>query len=1025
MWWLWFSVIALELGILALDALTPRGINEVTLYLIPVALTVLARSALPAIVAALVATAFTLIGLFISSEGADRWVSELNRGFTIATVWCVALLVRHVIGVRKQAERQGWLVRAQSELAHRLRGDLNLRELGERALELLARYGQAQLGAVYARREQRDELERVAGFAFPAEETGAAKRVRLGDGIIGEAAAHNRFMTISAAPSEHLTLRSGLLATPPRHVMVAPLTAEGRPEGVVELAFTKPPHPQAQALLEACAELIGVAMRAAQHKARLAELLARTQQQAEEMQAQQEELRVLNEELEQQNRAQKEYQSRLENQQAELEQTNQQLEEQAQLLERQKAALVEGQKRLKEKSDDLARASRYKSEFLANMSHELRTPLNSALILSKLLADNKQGNLTPEQVRYAETIYRAGNDLLGLINDVLDLSKVEAGKMEVRREPFALADLLETLEAGFRPVAREKALGFQVVVEEGVPEEVSSDRQRIEQILKNLLSNAFKFTDKGGVTLRVRRQDDGLALSVQDTGAGIPRDQQERVFNAFQQLDGTDSRQHGGTGLGLSIARDMAHLLGGEIELESEEGRGSTFTLRLPLEQPATAAAAPPATPAPQPVAALPPAAPAGTPAPQFSFQDDRERITEGARTMLIVEDDETFARILFDLAHEMDFLALVAPNGTEGLALATRFLPNAIVLDVRLPDLNGLAVLGHLKADPRTRHIPVHMVSGDDFSDTARHLGAAGYLLKPVKRQSIEQAFRELEARMSQKLKRLLVVEDDPTQRESMVELIAGPDVRITAVETAHEALERLSRDTFDCMVMDLNLPDMSGYDLLAELSRDDSTYSYPPVIVYTGRDLSRDEEERLRRYSSSIIVKGARSPERLLSEVTLFLHRVETDLPPERQKMLHDLRAREQVLEGAKILLVDDDVRNVFALTSVLEPQGVSVEIARNGKEALEKLEQAPDVDLVLMDIMMPVMNGLDATRAIREQPRFKKLPIIALTAKAMREDQEKCLEAGANDYLAKPVDVDKLLSLLRVWLTARQGF
>jgi hypothetical protein len=567
-------------------------------------------------------------------------------------------------------------------------------------------------------------------------------------------------------------------------------------------------------------------------------------------------------------------------------------------------------------------------------------------------------------------------------------------------------------------------------MDEGAPGTIFTDATRLQQILKNLLSNALKFTERGGVSLRARRVDgDRIAFDVKDTGIGIPAEQHGVIFEAFRQADGTTNRKYGGTGLGLSISRDLARLLGGELTVESTPGRGSTFTLELPEKYVAREGTRP-APAAPRRISASPPSTngeshrtavraeptpPQPAPAPAV---DDRERVKPGSRVILIVEDDPDFARIVSDLAHELDFHAIHASSAAEGLALAERYHPSAIVLDIGLPDRSGLSVLDALKHSPTTRHIPVHVASVSDYTQAALEMGATGYAIKPVKREQLVEALKRLEAKFTQKLRRVLVVEDDDVHRESTCRLLAGDDVETVAVGTGAEALAALRGSTFDCMVLDLTLPDRSGFDVLEEMSRQDQ-YSFPPVIVYTGRSLSVEEEQRLRRYSSSIIVKGVRSPERLLDEVTLFLHQVESSLPADRQRILRDVRHREAVFEGRRVLVVEDDVRNIFALSSVLEPKGAKVEIARNGLEALAHLKEKPGVDLVLMDIMMPEMDGLQATREIRKQQEFAKLPIIALTAKAMIDDRENCLAAGANDYIAKPLDVDKLLSLARVWM------
>jgi signal transduction histidine kinase/CheY-like chemotaxis protein len=1040
--WLPVAVAGFGLCLLVLDAFTPHGMSIAALYLLPLALTLLSRQPVLPLFAAALMTALLVTGFYISASGGmPPQFAIFNRSIACLTIWLVALAINRIIQVRVAQDADTWLKTHQAVVAEHLRGDVPLKELADSVLRYFATILDARAGALYSTYAQGQSitLERIATYAYPFADSNRPDRFQWGEGLVGQAAVERRMLFCDDLPPDYISVSSGLGAAPPRHLVVLPVTAGGDVRGAVELAFFSAPEPAELSLLETTADLLGAALRAAQQKQHLAELLEETQQQAEELQSQQEEMSALNEELEQQNKALLESRNQLENQAAELEQTNQMLEEQKGALDDRNQRLMTAERSLQGQKRELERASRYKSEFLANMSHELRTPLNSALILSKLLADNKNGNLTDDQVRYAQTINSAGNELLNLINDILDLSKVEAGKLDLRPELIDLHDVVGSIEAGFRPLANEKGLELRAEIERGAAPEIMTDRQRLEQILRNFMSNAVKFTESGSVTLTVVPRDHEVVFAVRDTGIGVPDDQQALIFEAFQQADGTDTRKYGGTGLGLAITRQLAQLLGGKVSLDSSAGQGSTFYVHLPRTW-APRDAAPLSPPShdgapaddaawterpaqPEPADDAAPRVERQTAIPTFSFQDDRAGGAARDRQILIIEDDEKFARILYELAHEMGFTALATPSAEEGMALARDYRPSAILLDIRLPDHSGLAVLEQLKSDPRTRHIPVHVISGEDFAVTARRMGAAGALLKPVKRGELERAFRELEHHISQELKHVLVVEDDAMQRESIQALIGGGEVRITAVETAREALDRLAEQTYDCMIIDLNLPDMSGQAMLAELSKADSSYAYPPVIVYTGRDLSREDEELLRRYSNSIIVKGARSPERLLSEVTLFLHRVETELPPERQKMLMDLRSREVALEGARLLIVDDDVRNIFALTSALEPHGARVSVARNGREALEKLDAQPDFDLVLMDVMMPEMNGFEAMRAIRKQDRFKRLPIIAVTAKAMRDDQQRCLQAGANDYLAKPVDLDKLLSLIRVWLAARR--
>jgi CheY-like chemotaxis protein/CHASE3 domain sensor protein len=928
----------------------------------------------------------------------------------------------------EQAERlqaQAWLRSGQTQLAEQGIGQLALPQLSATLLQFLAPYLDAAVAALYVR-EPDGSLRRAAAYGYSREAELRGQVLAVGDGLPWQAARQRRVIHLDSVPDDYVKVSSGLGEAPPRHLVLAPVDSDGVVNGVVELGFLHPVTARQLDFLQLVAGNIGAAIEATLARQRIAEVLAETQQLNEELQVQQEELRTANEELEEQSHVLEESQASLENQKAELEQTNEQLSEQAQLLDLRNTALGEARVQLEARARDLERASQYKSQFLANMSHELRTPLNSSLILAKLLAENAHGNLDEEQVRFAQTIYTAGNDLLNLINDILDISKVEAGKLELVPEELDLRQVIQGLGQAFEPLARQKQLAFQVELADNVPATIFTDRQRLEQVLKNLLSNAIKFTDAGSIALSVSAGEDGqVSFAVRDSGIGIRPDQQESIFGAFQQADGTTSRRYGGSGLGLSISRDLARLLGGTISLRSELGRGSTFTLMLPVQWAVSTPPAPLAAPAPTPVPAAAPwtahpaavAAPTAAPVPR-PFEDDRGMAPPPERLVLVVEDEPAFARILYDLAHEMGYRCVVAFAADESLQMAEEYRPDAILLDVRLPDRSGLSVLQLLKDNPNTRHMPVHVVSASDSGEAALHLGAIGFALKPATREQLKEVFRKLEDKFTQKIKRILLVEDDARQRDSVVALISDTDIDITAVESGEAALALLRTTIFDCMIIDLKLPDMQGNELLQRMAHEEIA-SFPPVIVYTGRNLTRAEEADLHKYSRSIIIKGARSPERLLDEVTLFLHKVESQLSSERQNMLKTVRSRDRVFEGRRILLVDDDVRNIFALTSALEHKGAIVEIGRNGIEAIEKLDTVADIDLVLMDVMMPVMDGLEATRRIRADTRYARLPVIAITAKAMKDDQEQCLAAGANDYLAKPIDLSRLYSLLRVWM------
>jgi signal transduction histidine kinase/CheY-like chemotaxis protein/CHASE3 domain sensor protein len=922
--------------------------------------------------------------------------------------------------------REDWLQTGRVGLSQAMLGDQPINQLGDNILGYLCRYLDAHAGAVFIK-DSYGSYRRASTYGVPAEAK-IPDHFERGVGLLGQVAAEGRSLLVRDVPDGYLAIGSALGEGKPRHLVISPANADGSTNAVLELGFIHPLKADAFSLLEQMSDAIGIAVRSAAYRAELQNFLEETQRQAEELQAQGEELRVSNEELEEQGRALKESQSRLELQQAELEQTNSQLEEQAQQLEGQRDDLERVNDIVRLRAQELEQASQYKSDFLANMSHELRTPLNSLLILAKLLADNDNGRLSEEQVRYAKTIQSSGNDLLTLINDILDLSKIEAGHMEMRPEPVALARLAKDLTNLFAPIAEKKNLGFRIEAAPDCPAYIETDGQRLEQVLRNLLSNAFKFTERGQVELTVQRAPEGkIALSVADTGIGVPADKQKAVFEPFRQADGTISRKYGGTGLGLSICRELTRLLGGTLALRSVEGQGSTFTVFIPEIHGAAKAEpraeAPGMSTAPLTVETPRPAPrPPASRGPDRRVEDDRERLTGQRRVLLIIEDDRSFARILQDLSHEMGFECVVAGSAAEALALAAEVLPNAVVLDVGLPDHSGLWVLDQLKRDTRTRHIPVHVVSATDNAQTALSLGAIGYLLKPVKRDDLTEVLKKLETRLAQRMRRVLIVEDDLVQRDAVRRLLGSPEVETVAAATAAECLLLLKNQTFDCMVLDLSLPDASGYSLLETLSQEEA-YSFPPVIVYTGRDLSGAEEQRLRRYARSIIIKGAKSPERLLDEVSLFLHQVISDLPDEQQRMIRQARNRDALLEGRRILVVEDDVRNVYSLTSILEPRGARVQIARNGREAIEAIDKSFNdggaIDLVLMDVMMPVMDGLVATEKIRQNPDWRKLPIIMLTAKAMPDDQERCLSAGANDYMAKPLDVEKLLSLIRVWM------
>ncbi|HFF3759400.1 response regulator [Stenotrophomonas forensis] len=1023
--WIWMTSAVLLAATIALELVVPLGYAVWLAYFLAVGVTVFQRSVRAPFIVAAIACVLLVIGFNVAPASNNSSFSFVNRSIGGCAFLMIALIVSRAIEARRQAMRALWLQEAENAVAMSLRGDLGPEQIAEAAATQLGGQLQADIGAVY--RLEGGRLQLTGGMALPS---GMPASLALQEGVVGQVARDERIRHLHGGDAAVLELQTSLGRLPVSERILAPISSDGTVVGVIELgrAQVGGQRDLDRELLERCSETIGMALRASLLRAQLVVLLEESQRQGEELQAQQEELRVANEELEEQSRSLLQSQSHLEEQQAELEQSNVQLEERTHELEAQKQALLVAQGQLVRNSNELAATSRYKSEFLANMSHELRTPLNSSLILAKLLADNKDGTLTDEQVKYARAILSSNNDLLALINDILDLSRIEAGHVELADEVVVVDSVVQRLRETFEPMARQKGLALQIEADALAPSQLVADSQRLQQILKNLLANALKFTEHGKVSLHVRAAGGGrIRFEVADTGIGIAREQLQVIFEAFRQADGSTRRRYGGTGLGLSISRDLAERMGGSIHVDSEPGRGSCFILELPLQGAPVAASgeapAPVSIPAsPQPVAAVaartaaaPAVAPAAAPT-IANVADDRGRRQRAGRLILAVEDDATFAEALVVLAHELDFDCVVATTAEEALSLAAELRPNGILLDIGLPDVSGLSVLERLKRNPDTRHIPVHVVSAMDRGQVARELGAIGFAIKPTTRERLVAAIEQLEQTSQRDVRRLLIVEDDSELRHNLELLLGREQLQIIAVGTLAGALEQLSTVTFDCMVMDLSLPDGSGYDLLEHMAGNDDV-GFPPVIVYTGRALNREEEQRLRRYSKSIIIKGARSPERLLDEVTLFLHSVEASLPTDQQRLLREARRRDTVLDGRTVLLAEDDVRNIFALSSVLEPLGVTLEIARNGQEAVDRLAER-EVDLVLMDIMMPEKDGLAAMREIRAQRHLQDLPIIALTAKAMPDDRERCLQAGANDYIAKPIDVDKLVSLCRVW-------
>lgn len=934
----------------------------------------------------------------------------------------------------KATREQDWLKTGISRLNDAMRGKLNVTSLSQQAINEISSYLGVQVGALYLFEEKNQILTLQSGYAF--KETGSHPTTfRLGEGLVGQAAEEKRVIIIQDVPEDYIKVTSGLGEAGPQVIVISPLLFGSSLKGVIEIASTGSISDLHLAYLEQAAPILAINLETTQGQEALAMSLAMSQAFSEKLQVQQEELQSANEELEEQARLLEESQAKLELQQEELQTTNQELEEKNESLQRQKREIEQARKEIETKAEQVANASRYKSEFLANMSHELRTPLNSVLLLARILADNKNNNLTSDQVESANIIYSSGSDLLALINEILDLSKIEAGKMDIRLEKILLRDIAENIRSNFQHMAAAKNLSLDISVEENAPVSINNDRQRVDQILKNFLSNAIKFTNRGSVKVIFKRPDSdtglsqiglkadqAIAIQVKDTGIGIPIEKQKIIFEAFQQLDGGTARAFGGTGLGLTISRELANLLGGEIQVQSVEGEGSTFTLLLPISAPGegpihrgSSAVIGESHTRARTVQSL---KETDKTVIIQSVPDDRMNLQPNDQTILVIEDDPVFAKLLLQQCHQKGFKCLISPSGEEGIDLVSNYNPKAIILDIKLPGINGWTVLENLKDNPQTRHIPVHVMSIEDATLDALRKGAIGFLTKPVTREGLDEAFIKLEATFSRKIKELLIVEDDKNQRKAIIQLFDDSDIHVDEASTGKNAIEAILTKKYDCVILDLGLPDMTGFQVLRELESQENLL-IPPIIVYTGKELSREEESELSRYSDSIIIKGVKSEERLLDEVSLFLHRVVGNIPEKKRRMIASLHDSESLFQDKRILVVDDDMRNVFALSRIMEEKGMQVFKAENGEKALTILNEDSEIDLVIMDIMMPVMDGYETIRQIRAQEQFQKLPVIALTAKAMRQDRDLCIAAGASDYLPKPVDTSRLFSMMRVWL------
>ncbi len=996
-------------------------------------------------------------------------VTILGNLFALAMMaWAGVALNRTIVQLRAAAAQtaaEDWAKSGLVKIGQRLQGGRDPVAAAQALLSELAPHLGAQHavfyapeGAAIAKTEGAADgppLRLIASYAY-RERKHLAAGFHVGEGLVGQCALEHQRILLQQAPPDYIRITSGLGESGPLDVVVLPVLHEARLHGVLELASLQRFTPHQLAFLDQLTAQLGILFNAMAASRQVDAALAHSEELTQELRVREEELKANNEELQEQTRRLEESQSELKTQQEELQVTNEELEEKSNQLEKERASVLSknreleaAQVALEERAEQLTVTGKYKSEFLANMSHELRTPLNSLLLLSQMLSDNKEGNLTPKQLEYVRTIHASGDDLLNLINEILDLSKIEAGRLEISPGPVALETLVQFAESNFRPVADQKKLTFEITVAGDLPNELTTDEQRLEQVLRNLLSNALKFTERGRVSLAIGRPAAGvrfehealrragagvIAFTVTDTGIGIPAGKQAAIWEAFQQADSSVTRKFGGTGLGLTISREITRLLGGEIHLRSDPGQGSTFTLYMPESlgaepepHPAKARPTGPAkAPSPRRAAEMEsPAAeerrPVFAPVHAAPREDDRESVAArpaGTRVVLVIEDDKRFASVLRDLAREHGFLALVSGLGGEGLQLARQHRPDCILLDLGLPDMDGEEVLRTVLADPQLRRTPVEVISGHERGRQLVQEGAFAFLQKPVSPNALEQAFEKLESYLTRGPRRVLVVEDEIYARDALVQLTETGDVAVTAVGTGRAALEALRRETFDALILDLKLPDMDGGDLLEKIHTDLGIAGLP-VIVHTACSLGPEEERALRRQAHSIIVKSTAAPQRLLDDLGLFLDGVKERLPAEKRALIRQVRAPASPLAGRTVLVVDDDMRNVFSLTALLDDNGMNVLSAENGRAALDLLAQHPEVSIVLMDIMMPEMDGYEATRRLRREKHGKDLPVIALTAKAMKGDREKCLEAGASDYLAKPVDAGKLLSLLRVWL------
>jgi CheY-like chemotaxis protein len=937
--------------------------------------------------------------------------------FLILAVLMIAYMIimqnlRALKKAQSETAAKNWSLTRSTELIKEMQGNQDSNQLAQIIISRLAQYLDASLGVLYLVEGERASLRVAGSYALVIKQ----RSLEWGEGIVGQAAENKKIIVEHDIHPQYFIFHSTLGQIRPASILAFPFMFEDRVISVIELGTLNRFSEDKLAFLDVVADSVAIAMMSSQARAEIKDLLEETQRQSEELEVQQEELRQTNDTLLQKTDLLEKSEIELKMQQGELQQANIELEEKATLLEEQKKELEDAKQEIEKKANDVETSSRYKSEFLANMSHELRTPLNSILILAQLLSENKGNRLSEKDITYAKNIHSSGTGLLELINEILDLSKIEAGKMELEIERVPFEELLPPLQMMFESIADQKSISFQTEVHAECAPVIHTDRHKLEQIIRNLLSNAFKFTpERGTIALRVApspTQSDHIHISVSDSGIGVPKEKHSAIFKAFQQADGSTKRKYGGTGLGLSISRELALALGGNMLLQSEEGVGSVFTVDLPIEfnlqehtHEKTLLVKERISPKPTSIEA-----------------EDGDALDlpvhESDRVILIIEDDVKFANVLLDFVEERHYKGVIAKDGSMGLSYARHLKPLAILLDMNLPILSGQDVLKRIKNDPALRHIPVQIISAYDGEQQSRTLGAFDFIKKPVSVDQLKKVFERIESFQQKKLKKLLIVEDNEQQNKAIAELIGNGSIHCVSAYRGDEAYQLLEQEPFDCMIVDLGLPDMSGVTFMEKI-RGNSALSKIPIVVYTGRDLSKAETQQLQTLADTVVLKTAHSHERLLDEAILFLHQVESKLPKEKQRILRTLHKSDEILIGKKILLVDDDIRNIYSLTQVLEDEGMICFTAENGRVAIETLTNNPGIELVLMDIMMPEMDGYEATQEIRKQDAFKKIPIIALTAKAMKGDKEKCLSVGMSDYVSKPVNISQLLSLLRVWI------